>query len=76
MTKMKVVAIGLAAVMLSSGAAYAQDSMSKDSMSKGGMMSKKDSMMMKKCQGMDHDKMMKSKSCMKMMKMHPDMMQH
>ena len=75
MTKLTM-AMGMAAIMLSSGAAYAQDSMaSKDGMmSKGGMMSKHDTMMMKKCQGMDHDMMMKNKSCKKMMKMHPDMM--
>ena len=30
--------------------------------------------MMTKCHGMSHDRMMKNKNCMKMMKMHPDMM--
>ena len=30
--------------------------------------------MMTKCNAMSHDMMMKNKSCMKMMKMHPDMM--
>ena len=59
--------------------AYAQmasGSMQKDGMmSDSGMkMSMKDKKMMTKCQGMSHDMMMKNKSCMKMMKMHPDMM--
>jgi type IV secretory pathway TrbL component len=59
--------------------AYAQ--MSNDSMmKKDGMMSSKmkmsasDKKMMTKCSGMSHDMMMKDKGCMKMMKMHPDMM--
>jgi uncharacterized protein involved in copper resistance len=69
-----------AALGLVAGApAYAQ--MSNDSMSKGSMMSgdkmkmsASDKKKMTKCQGMDHDMMMKDKGCMKMMKMHPDMM--
>ena len=59
--------------------AYAQmesGSMKKDGMMSGDhmKMSMKDKKMMSKCQGMDHGMMMKNKSCMKMMKMHPDMM--
>jgi hypothetical protein len=69
-----------AALVLIAGApAYAQ--MSNDSMSKGATMSDSkmkmsmaDKKMMTKCQGMGHDMMMKDKGCMKMMKMHPDMM--
>lgn len=59
----------------------AQDSngamMKKDGMMSSGSgmkMSMSDKKMMKKCNGMSHDMMMKSKGCMKMMKMHPDMM--
>ena len=52
------------------------DSMKKGEMSsdKGMNMSAADKKMMAKCQGMSHDMMMKNKGCMKMMKMHPDMM--
>jgi hypothetical protein len=57
--------------------------MAQDAMMKGGM--KSDSMMkmsaadtrkMHKCNAMSHDMMMKNAGCMKMMKMHPDMMKH
>ena len=58
------------------------NSMSSDQMSSGQMssgkmmhMSAADKRMMTKCQGMSHDVMMKNKGCMKMMKMHPGMMQ-
>ena len=58
--------------------AYAQmeSGMKKDGMMSGDhmKMSMKNKKMMTKCQGMSHDMMMKNKSCMKMMKMHPDMM--
>ena len=59
------------------------DSMKKGEMSsdngmmssdKGMKMSAADKKMMAKCNGMSHDMMMKNKGCMKMMKMHPDMM--
>ena len=63
-------AAGLA-LTLAAGSALAQDAMKSDSMAK---MSSKDMKMMKSCQAMDHDKMMANKGCMKMMKMHPDMM--
>ena len=72
MTRLKTAAFSLATLALLGGAAYAQDSMTHNDMTNG--MSKHDMMMMKKCQGMDHDMMMKNKGCMKMMKMHPDMM--
>ena len=37
-------------------------------------MSVADKRMMAKCNAMTHDMMMKNKTCMKIMKMHPDMM--
>lgn len=56
-------------------------SMSSGQMSNGSMasdpsmkMSAADKKTMAKCQGMPHDMMMKNRSCMKMMKMHPEMM--
>ena len=51
--------------------AIAQDAMSSGSM---GNMSAMEMKKMKKCNAMSHDAMMKSASCMKMMKAHPDMM--
>lgn len=73
MTFLKPAALGAALLVLAGGSAFAQGAMaSHDSMTSG--MSKHDMMMMKHCQAMDHDAMMKSRSCMKMMKMHPDMM--
>ena len=76
--------IAIAAAAFAAGSpALAQmqnDSMSKGAMSSDeGMMSGKkmsmaDKKMMAKCNGMSHDMMMKNKGCMKMMKMHPDMM--
>lgn len=70
------------AILAFAGAAYAQtDTMSKGSMSSsenmssGSMhMSKSQMATMNKCKAMSHDAMMKSHSCMKMMKAHPDMM--
>jgi hypothetical protein len=71
----KSAALGLSLIAFTSGGALAQDNMMKqDNMAKPMHMSTHDTMMMKKCQGMDHDMMMKNKSCKKMMKMHPDMM--
>ena len=73
MTFFKPAALGAALLLLAGGSALAQGAMtSHDSMMSG--MSKHDMMMMQHCQGMSHDAMMKSHSCMKMMKMHPDMM--
>lgn len=55
--------------------------LAQDAMMKGGMKSDKvmkmsaaDTKKMKMCQAMPHDKMMKNVGCMKMSKMHPDMM--
>jgi hypothetical protein len=74
MTFLKPAALGVALLVLAAGSAFAQTPMaSHDAMMSG--MSKHDTMMMQHCQGMSHDAMMKSHSCMKMMKMHPDMMQ-
>jgi hypothetical protein len=39
-----------------------------------GQMSKADMATLKHCQAMSHDMMMKNAKCMKLMKMHPDMM--
>ena len=73
MTFLKPAALGAALVVLAGGSAFAQGAMTgHDSMMSG--LSKHDMMMMKHCQGMSHDAMMKSHSCMTMMKMHPDMM--
>ena len=83
MNAVRMMCVAAAVAMVAGAPAYAQMSngaMSNGSMSSGSMMagSKKMSMsdkkMMTKCQGMDHDMMMKDKGCMKMMKMHPDMM--
>ena len=79
---MKSIKLMCAAAMLAGaiGApAFAQMSndsmMKKDGMSGSHMkMSAADKKMMTKCSGMSHDMMMKDKGCMKMMKMHPDMM--
>ncbi|MCE7796008.1 hypothetical protein LWE61_05460 [Sphingobium sufflavum] len=59
----------------------ATPALAQDAMMQGGMKSDKmmkmstaDMKMMKKCQAMPHEKMMKNAGCMKMSKMHPDMM--
>ena len=61
--------------------AVATPSLAQDAMMKGGMksdhmmkMSHADTMKMNSCKAMSHDMMMKNAGCMKMMKMHPDMM--
>ncbi len=56
--------------------ALAQDAMSSGAMSSGSSkpMSAMQMKKMTKCKAMSHDMMMKNSSCMKMMKMHPDMM--
>lgn len=64
--------LGLSLLALSAGGVFAQDAaMKSDSMAH---MSKSQMKMMDKCKAMDHDMMMKNKSCMAMMKKHPDMM--
>ena len=85
--KANLMLIAVAAAAVAAGTpALAQ--MQSDSMKKGEMSSDKgmmssgkdmkmsmaDKKMMAKCNGMSHDMMMKNKGCMKMMKMHPDMM--
>ena len=83
MKSIKLLCAAASLAFIAGAPAFAQDAMAKDSMHKDAMMSSdshmkmsmKDKHMMTKCQGMDHDMMMKNKGCMKMMKMHPDMMQ-
>lgn len=78
---MKTVTMMCAAAMLAvtfGAPAYAQDAMKKDTMMSSGSpmkMSKADQRKMASCQAMSYAMMMKNKGCMKMMKMHPDMMQ-
>lgn len=80
---MKSIKLMCAAAMLAGAiGAPAIAQMSNDAMvKKDGMMSgshmkmsMKDKKMMAKCNGMSHNMMMKNAGCMKMMKMHPDMM--
>ena len=61
MKRLAAVVLGVAFITSASGAAYAATS-------------KSDMAMMKKCQSMSEDAMMKNKKCMAMMKKHPDMM--
>ena len=88
MTYLKTASLGVAFLAFAGGAAFAQTNstdnmsssgvMSSGSMNSGAMdtshMSKADMATMKRCQAMSHDMMMKDAKCMKMMKMHPDMM--
>ena len=68
--------LGAPATAQMSNSGASSDHMSSGSMSSGSKkMSMADKKMMTKCKGMSHDMMMKDKSCAKMMKMHPDMMQ-
>ncbi len=56
--------------------AMAQDNMSSGAMASSSSMKMSPMMMkkMNKCKAMSHDMMMKNASCMKMAKMHPEMM--
>jgi len=76
MSYLKSVGFGLILLASSGGVVFAQSgAMSSDSsMDKPMTASKSDMMKMDKCKSMDHDMMMKDHTCMKMMKMHPDMM--
>ena len=76
MIQFKTAAIGVAIFALTGGAAFAQGGtmIKGDAMAKPMKMSRADTKMMKSCHAMSHDMMMKNKGCMKMMKMHPDMM--
>ena len=58
--------------------AFAQDSMAKDGMHTGTMthMSAADSRHMKSCNAMSHKQMMRSSTCRRLAKMHPDKMHH
>ena len=68
MIQLKSAALGLALLAFAGGSAVA--------MPDGDMhkMSAKHMKKMRSCKAMDHDMMMKNRGCMKMMKMHPDMM--
>ena len=70
MSHLKSGVIALAFAVAAGSAFAADDAMKSDAMK----MSAHDSKMMKSCQAMTHDAMMKSHACMKVMKMHPDMM--
>lgn len=63
-----------AALLAGSIAAPAYAQMADSSAMKPMKMSMADKKMMTKCKAMTNAMMKKSKSCMKMMKMHPDMM--
>lgn len=92
MNPLKATTLSLAMLTLAGGAAFAAESgsmmksdgaMHADSMAAAPMaMSAKDMKTMKACKAMSHDKMMKTKSCVTIAKMHPDamkgggMMQH
>ncbi len=58
--------------------AFAQDAMMKDGMHNGAMphMSAADTRRMNRCNAMPHDRMMRDRTCMRMMRAHPDMMHH
>ena len=58
--------------------AFAQDSMAKDGMHPAAMthMSAVDSRRMKSCNAMSHKQMMRSSTCRRLAKMHPDMLHH
>ena len=73
MSPMKTACASLA-MLAFAGAAYAQtDSMTKANMSSMHM-SKSQMARMNKCKAMSHDAMMKKRTCVAMMKAHPDMM--
>ena len=84
MNVLKTTALGLAMLTLAGGAALAAEggammksdgAMKTDSMAAKPMaMSPRDMKTIKACNAMSHDRMMKSKACMTMAKMHPDMM--
>jgi hypothetical protein len=60
--------------MKSDGAMKSGGAMTSGAMASDKKMSKSDMAMMKKCQAMDHDKMMADAKCKAMMEAHPDMM--
>ena len=70
LTLLTVSALSLAAA----APAIAQDAMMKDNMAPTSHMTMSQKRTMKKCGAMSHDMMMKNAGCMKMMKMHPEMM--
>lgn len=72
------IALTAMSIAAAAPALAADPMMKKDNMSSGSMMqmSAADTKKMKMCNAMPHDKMMKNAGCVKMMKMHPDMMKH
>lgn len=62
------------ALMVVAGSATAMPGPMNGQMAKPMHTSKTQMKTMRMCEGMDHDKMMKTKKCMAMMKMRPDMM--
>ena len=74
-----ITSISLCAMALGAATpALAQDAMMKDGAKPHGEMKMSDAEMkkMKACNAMSHEMMMKDSDCVKMMKMHPDMMKH
>jgi hypothetical protein len=64
-----------AAAMSLTAPAFAQDAMANGAMGSAPMkMTPKEMKKMDSCKAMSHDMMMKNAGCMKLMKMHPDMM--
>jgi hypothetical protein len=64
-----------AAAMSLAAPAFAQDAMANGAMGSAPMkMTPKETKKMTNCKAMSHDMMMKNAGCMKLMKMHPDMM--
>ena len=64
--------------LVSAAPAFAEGAMMKDGMHAGAMMhmSAAETRRMNKCQAMSHEHMMRSATCRRMAKMHPDMMKH
>ncbi|WP_068076832.1 hypothetical protein [Novosphingobium lentum] len=71
--------LALSALSLATTApAFAEEAMMKDGMHHGAMvhMSAADTRRMQTCNAMSHDRMMRSASCRRVARMHPDMMHH
>ena len=72
MNSIKLICAGAMLAGTMAAPAFAQ--MASDHAMKPTKMSMAQKRMMTKCNAMSHEMMMKNKSCVKMMKMHPDMM--
>lgn len=71
--------LAISAMSLATAApAFAEDPMMKDGMHSGAMaqMSAADTRRMNSCNAMSHESMMRSATCRRMARMHPDMMHH